>query len=197
MKTDIILAGVGGQGILSIAAAIGTAALNNKLYIKQSETHGMSQRGGAVVSHLRISNKPIYSDLIPQGEADIILSVEPLEALRYVTYLSDTGYIITNTAPFNNIPDYPQVEVINNQLNQLKRVILFDADKIAVDLGAKLSSNMVVLGASSPFLNHIELVDLEKGIMELFSRKGEEVINANIKALRAGKQISDDKIKGL
>ncbi|MFA6402628.1 MAG: indolepyruvate oxidoreductase subunit beta [Salinivirgaceae bacterium] len=197
MKTDIILAGVGGQGILSIAAAIGTAALNNKLFIKQSETHGMSQRGGAVVSHLRISDKPIYSDLIPQGEADIILSVEPLEALRYVTYLSEKGFVITNTAPFNNIADYPPIEVINDQLNKLKRVVLFDADKIATELGAKLSSNMVVLGAAVPFLNHIELPDLEKGISELFSRKGEEVINANITALRAGKQISDDKIKGL
>jgi indolepyruvate ferredoxin oxidoreductase beta subunit len=195
MKTDIILAGVGGQGILSIAATIGTAALNNKLFIKQSETHGMSQRGGAVVSHLRISDKPIFSDLIPQGSADIILSVEPLEALRYLTYLSETGYIITNTAPFNNIPDYPPMEIIMEQLNQQKRVISFDADNIAAELGAKLSSNMVVLGAATPFLNHIKPEDLEKGILELFSRKGEEVINSNIAALRAGKKLSEERLK--
>jgi len=193
MKTDIILAGVGGQGILSIAATIGTAALNNNLFIKQSETHGMSQRGGAVVSHLRISDKPIYSDLIPQGEADIILSVEPLEALRYFNYLSDNGFVITNTAPFNNIADYPETEVIMDQLNKMKNVIAFDADKMATELGSKLSSNMVVLGACAPFLNHIDLMDLEKGITSLFSRKGEAVLNSNIQALRAGNQLAGNK----
>ena len=107
MKTDIILSGVGGQGILSIATVIGEAALNEGLYIKQAEVHGMSQRGGDVQSNLRISSDPIHSDLIALGKADIIISLEPMEALRYVNYLAPTGWIITNTTPFVNIPNYP------------------------------------------------------------------------------------------
>ena len=110
MKTDIILAGVGGQGILSIAAAIGSAALTNNLYLKQAETHGMSQRGGDVQSFLRLSDAPIYSDLIPIGGADLILSVEPMEALRYLPYLKPDGYVVTNTVPFINIPNYPETQ---------------------------------------------------------------------------------------
>ena len=103
MKCDIVLAGVGGQGILSIATVLGYAALENNLYLKQAETHGMSQRGGAVQSYLRLSDKPIFSDLIPLGKADLILSVEPMESLRYLPYLSPEGYIVTNTVPYTNI----------------------------------------------------------------------------------------------
>src|SRR6056297_685934 len=112
MKTDIVLAGVGGQGILSIAATIGMAALENNLYLKQAEVHGMSQRGGAVQSHMRLSDKEILSDLIPKGQADIILSVEPMESLRYLPYLSEKGWLVTNTTAYKNIPDYPEEEVV-------------------------------------------------------------------------------------
>lgn len=195
MKTDIILAGVGGQGILSIATAIGAAALKNGLNVKQAETHGMSQRGGAVVSHMRISDNPIYSDLIPEGEADLILSVEPMEALRYLPFLSENGYIVTNTTPFLNIPDYPKKEDVLNELNAQTRVVAIDADKIAAELGSKLASNMVMLGAGSPFLNHIEFEALEKGIVDLFSRKGDAVVDTNIAAIRAGKSFADEAIK--
>ena len=87
MKKDIILSGVGGQGILSIATVIGWAAIKNKLYLKQAEVHGMSQRGGDVQSNLRLSSEPIFSDLIPQGECELIISMEPMEALRYLPYL--------------------------------------------------------------------------------------------------------------
>ncbi len=195
MKTDIILAGVGGQGILSIATAIGTAALKNGLHLKQAETHGMSQRGGAVVSHMRISDKPIYSDLIPEGEADLILSIEPMEAMRYLPFLSKKGYIVTNTTPFENIPNYPEIDAVLKKLNSLDRVIAIDADKIAADLGSKLASNMVMLGAASPFLNHIEYEALEKGIVDLFKRKGEDVVNTNLSAIRIGKEFADKTIK--
>lgn len=195
MKTDIILAGVGGQGILSIASAIGVAALKKGLHVKQSETHGMSQRGGAVVSHLRISDKPIFSDLIAKGHADLILSVEPMESLRYLPYLSESGYIVTNTAPFVNIPEYPEVNTLMSELNKNKRVVAIDADKTASDLGSKLSSNMVMLGAASPFLNHLAFDDLEKGIIELFSRKGDEVVDVNLAALKAGKEFATNAIK--
>ena len=90
MKTDIILCGVGGQGILSIATVLGQAATASGLYLKQAEVHGMSQRGGDVQSNLRLSTERIWSDLIPKGQADLIISMEPMEALRYLPYLSST-----------------------------------------------------------------------------------------------------------
>lgn len=195
MKTDIILAGVGGQGILSIAAAIGNAALKNNLQVKQAETHGMSQRGGAVVSHLRISEKTIHSDLIPSGQADIIIAVEPMEALRYLPYLSETGFIVTNTTPFKNIPNYPNEAEIMEKLNQIKRLVAIDADSIAAEIKSKRSSNMVMLGASSPFLNNIKFETLQEGIKEIFGKKGDDIVNKNLEALTAGRKFADEKIK--
>jgi len=189
MKTDIILAGVGGQGILSIAAAIGLAAVKNNLYIKQSEVHGMSQRGGDVQSHLRISDKPIASDLIPMGKADLILSIEPMEALRYLPFLSNSGWLVTNITPFNNIPDYPNVEDIFKRIEALPNHITIDADVIAKEAGSSRSSNIVMLGAASPFID-IPFEKLEDGIRELFGKKGESIVNTNLKALQAGREYS-------
>ena len=186
MKTDIILAGVGGQGILSIAAVIGHAALNKGLYLKQAEVHGMSQRGGDVQSHLRISDTPIASDLIPKGGADMILSIEPMEALRYLPYLSPNGWLITNTTPFINIDGYPEAQDLMAEIKKVKNHVAIDADAIAKDLGMPKSSNIVILGAASTHLN-IAFEDLEVGIRELFGRKGEEIVNANLKALKVGR----------
>lgn len=107
MKKDIILCGVGGQGILSIATVIGEAATKAGLYLKQAEVHGMSQRGGDVQSNLRLSTETIWSDLIPQGGADVVISMEPMESLRYLPYLAKTGVIVTSCKPFINIPNYP------------------------------------------------------------------------------------------
>lgn len=194
MKTDIILAGVGGQGILSIAAAIGTAALQNNLFVKQSETHGMSQRGGAVVSHLRISDRPIYSDLIPSGGADLIIAVEPMEALRYLPYLSASGYIVTNTTPFKNIANYPDPETIEKEIRSYKNHIAINADEIAKELNAKRSSNMVILGAAAPFLNNIKYDTLKDGIRTIFGKKGDDVVENNLNAMDAGKAFTDEKI---
>jgi indolepyruvate ferredoxin oxidoreductase beta subunit len=190
MKTDIILAGVGGQGILSIAAAIGLAAVSKDLYLKQSEVHGMSQRGGDVQSHLRISEAEVASDLIPLGAADLILSVEPMEALRYLPYLSPNGYVVTNLTPFNNITDYPDVDELLAKVKSLPRVVALDADAIAKEAGSARSSNIVMLGAASPFI-HISFESLEEGVRELFGRKGAEVVDANLKALRAGRAFAE------
>lgn len=185
MKTDIILAGVGGQGILSIASILGAAALKEELFLKQAETHGMSQRGGAVVSHLRISDKEIASDLIPKGSADIILSVEPMEALRYLPFLSRQGYIVTNTTPFINIPNYPDVEKLMAEVRKQPHFVAIDADEIAGEIGNKRALNMVMLGAAAPFVNIIP-EKIEAGIKAIFSKKGEEVVSLNINAFRAG-----------
>jgi indolepyruvate ferredoxin oxidoreductase beta subunit len=191
MKKDIILAGVGGQGILSVAAVIGMAALENNLFVKQAEVHGMSQRGGAVMSHLRISSEEIYSDLIQIGGADIILSVEPMESLRYLEYLSPDGWLITNTKPFVNVPDYPDLEKLLKEINSLPRSVAFDANEIALQLKAPKASNIVMVGAASPYLD-IPYEKVEEGIRKLFGRKGEEVVETNLRALKAGKEKSID-----
>ena len=185
MKKDIILAGVGGQGILSIAATIGLAAVDMGLFLKQAEVHGMSQRGGDVQSHLRLSDKDIASDLIPFGKADMIISVEPMESLRYLPMLSPEGWVITNTKPYVNITNYPDKDTLMKEIDGLPRHIALDADRIARDTSSAKSANMVVLGASAPFLE-ISVENLEKSISNLFKRKGEAVIKANLDAFRAG-----------
>lgn len=192
MKTDIILAGVGGQGILSIAAALGSAALTNNLYMKQAETHGMSQRGGDVQSYMRISDQPIYSDLIAKGTADLILSVEPMEALRYLPYLRKGGYVVTNSTPFINIPNYPDPEQVMSTLKSLPHQVIIDADSIAKEAAGNVrASNFVMLGAASPFID-VPFEYLEEGIRSIFARKGEEVIAMNLKGLRAGREFAQN-----
>ena len=189
MKCDIVLAGVGGQGILSIATVLGFAALENNLYLKQAETHGMSQRGGAVQSYLRLSDKPIYSDLIPLGKADLILSVEPMESLRYLPYLSPEGYIVTNIVPFNNITNYPDIQDILEEIRKQPNAVLIDAEQVAREIGNVKASNMVMLGAATPFID-IPVSDIENGIRGIFSRKGDEIVMMNMRALHAGREFA-------
>lgn len=193
-KTDIILAGVGGQGILSVAAIIGHAAVAEGLHLKQAETHGMSQRGGDVQSHLRISKETIHSDLIPMGRADIILSSEPLESLRYLPFLSPSGYLITSTNPFVNIPNYPAIEEIMARIEAFPRHVAIDADSLAKEAGTARAANVVMLGAASPFLM-TPYESLEKGIVALFGNKGTEVVDANLKALNAGREKTKHLVK--
>lgn len=193
MKNDIILSGVGGQGILSIAAAIGLAAVENDLYLKQAEVHGMSQRGGDVQSHLRLSDKPIASDLIPHGSADLVLSVEPMESLRYLPWLSHDGWLVTNSVPFINIPDYPDIEEIITAIKTIKNHIIIDADAVAKEAGSSKAGNIVMLGAASPFIN-MPFESISNAVRNLFERKGEEVVRANLNALEAGRRLSGNKM---
>ncbi|HRN26293.1 MAG TPA: indolepyruvate oxidoreductase subunit beta [Ignavibacteriaceae bacterium] len=195
MKSDIILAGVGGQGILSIAAVVGMAALENHLYLKQAEVHGMSQRGGAVQSHLRISEKEIASDLIPEGSADLIISVEPMESLRYLPWLKENGWLVTNTTPFVNISDYPDMKELIAEIKKLPQQIALNADEMARQIKSPRSSNIVVLGAASPFLD-IPYQSLENGIKKIFGRKGERIVQLNLEALKAGRDFAEAQHKG-
>jgi indolepyruvate ferredoxin oxidoreductase beta subunit len=187
MKQDIILAGVGGQGILSIAFVIDNAALKEGLTVKQAEVHGMSQRGGAVQSHLRLSQEHIFSDLIPKGEADLILSVEPLEALRYLDYLRPEGTVISSRSPFVNIPDYPDLEKILSAICQAGRHLLIDSEELAREAGSSRTQNMVMLGAASGLLmvkkeNLIEFIEM------LFKARGENIVAANLRAFELGRE---------
>ncbi|MFZ1728891.1 MAG: indolepyruvate oxidoreductase subunit beta [Bacteroidota bacterium] len=191
MKRDIILAGVGGQGILTIATVIGYAAVERGLHLKQAEVHGMSQRGGDVQSHLRISDKEIHSDLIPEGRADLIISIEPMEALRYTSFLAPDGWIIANKKPFVNISNYPDFEELWKQIEDLPRSILIDGEALARGVATARSMNMVILGASSPHLP-FEVAELENAITAIFSRKGEAIVTQNLAALRAGRVFAEE-----
>ncbi|MBQ5466336.1 MAG: indolepyruvate oxidoreductase subunit beta [Muribaculaceae bacterium] len=186
MKQDIILCGVGGQGILSIATVIGWAALDQNLHLKQAEVHGMSQRGGDVQSNLRLSSDPINSDLIPLGACDLIVSLEPMEALRYLPYLSPNGWIITNSTPFVNIPNYPEMDDVNTELKKVKNLICIDVDAIAKEVNSPRSANMVLLGATAAVLNMLEPDKLREGITQVFMRKGQAIVDTNIAAFNAG-----------
>ena len=190
MKKDIILSGVGGQGILSIATVIGQAALKDGLYMKQAEVHGMSQRG-AVQSNLRISDQPISSDLIPTGKCDLIISLEPMEALRYLPYLSPEGWLVTNEAPFINIPHYPTEEALKAELDKLPHKIVLNVNEIAKEVGSPRVANIVLLGATIPFLG-IDYQKVRDSIRDIFQRKGEAIVELNLKALAAGKEIAEN-----
>ena len=189
MKTDIILAGVGGQGILSIATILGAAALAENLYLKQAEVHGMSQRGGDVMSCLRLSSDPIASDLIPLGGADLIVSLEPMEALRYLPYLAPAGCVVSSTVPFVNIGNYPAEEELLAELTAIPGTVAFDMDAVAKEVATARSSNMVLLGACAPFTG-IAPEAIEQGIRTVFGAKGEKIVEANLAAFRAGMERS-------
>ncbi len=187
MKCDIILSGVGGQGVLSVAAVITRGAMKSGFVVRQSEVHGMAQRGGAVQAHLRISDSEIESDLIQRGSANILLSMEPLEGLRYLDYLRSDGILITSLDPVVNIPDYPEKSFIHSNIKSLPSYIVVESKKLAVEAGSPRSTNMVMVGAVSRKLELEEGI-LEDSIREYFSSKGEKIVDINLKAFRSGRE---------
>jgi len=189
MKYDILLAGVGGQGVLSLAALIGRAAVAEGLHVKQSEVHGMAQRGGAVLSHLRLSDQVIASDLIPLGTADMILSMEPLESLRYVAYLAPGAAVVTAADPMVNIPDYPPVEEIRAMLARLPRTVVVEAERLARSAGEALAKNTVMVGAAAHLLP-LRRESFDGAIRQTFGAKGERALEVNLAAFAAGWQVS-------
>ncbi len=195
MKKDIILSGVGGQGILTIATIIGEAATNSGLMLKQAEVHGMSQRGGDVQSNLRLSDKEIASDLIALGCADMIISLEPMEALRYLPYLNKNGWIITSSSPIKNIPNYPEEEILLAELKSFANVILLDVEKIAKENNMPKCSNVILLGAAAHVLNIITPEQLREGIGRVFAAKGGTIVEMNNKAFDIGFEVAGSKIK--
>ena len=186
MKFDIILAGVGGQGVLSVSAIIASSAMKEGLAVKQSEVHGMSQRGGAVLANLRLADSPIASDLIPRGTAAMILSMEPIESLRYLEYLSAGGTVISSTNPVTNIGDYPPLDDVLARIRTLPRAILIDAETLARQAGSARATNMVMVGAASPLLP-VSFETIEHFVETIFAAKGGKVVEINLKALHAGR----------
>jgi len=185
MKRDIILAGVGGQGLLSIAAVIGNAALSLGLDLRQCEVHGMAQRGGVVQSHIRYSDAPLYSDLVREGTADLILSLEPMESLRYLPFLHPDGALVTNSVPVKNIPDYPNLDRILAEIRRLPRHRIVDAAIMAEQAGSPQCANLVLLGAATPFLGLAE-DSLEAGIRSVFAGRDPRIVDTNLRGFRLG-----------
>lgn len=186
MKKDIILCGVGGQGILSIATVIGEAATTAGIHLKQAEVHGMSQRGGDVESDLRLSDEEIYSDLIPKGKADMIISMEPMESLRYVQYLDADGAVITSSKPLVNIPDYPEQAVLDREFAALPKVFMLDIEEVALRSGNPRGANMVLLGMAARHIGILSSAQLREAIRVIFAPKGDTVVEANLKAFDLG-----------
>ena len=188
MKLDIILAGVGGQGVLSIAAIIAQAALKEGYKARQSEVHGMAQRGGAVLAHLRLSSRTIPGDLVPKGEADLIISMEPTECLRYAAWLSPSGTMVSAVEPVLNIPNYPEIKGVLDTIGAFPSHRLIETARLAREAGLAKAVNMVMVGAASPFLP-LKTESLEETITSTFASKGDAVslADANLKAFRLGR----------
>lgn len=190
MKRNLILAGVGGQGLLALAAVIGEAARSLGLHVLQAEVHGMAQRGGVVQSHLRYSGQPIHSALVKEGTAHLVLSLEPMEALRYMPFLAVDGAVVTNSVPFKNIPNYPDEDYLEKEIRVLPNHRLIDAVELARVAGAMQAANMVMLGAGAPFLE-LPLEALKAGICTVFAGKSDAVIKINLRAFQMGFEASE------
>ena len=189
MTKNIMIVGVGGQGSLLASKLLGHLLLSEGYDVKVSEVHGMSQRGGDVQSNLRLSDQPIASDLIPLGQADLIISLEPMEALRYLPYLKKDGWLVTNSQPFINIPNYQEMGKVNEELEKLPHKVVLDVEAIAKEVGSVRAANIVMLGAAAPFIG-IEYDKIADGIRRIFGRKGEEIVEMNLKALKAGYDVA-------
>lgn len=186
MKKDIILAGVGGQGILTIATIIGDAAAVAGLSLKQAEVHGMSQRGGDVQSNLRLSTDTIHSDLIKQGATDIIISMEPMEALRYISYLNNDGWVVTSSHPYKNIPNYPDYQSLMEELQALPHAAILPIDDLAKENNVPKSANVVLLGMAAKYIEILSPEQLRESVKRVFAQKGETVVEMNCKAFDIG-----------
>jgi indolepyruvate ferredoxin oxidoreductase beta subunit len=185
MKYDIILAGVGGQGVLSLASIIATGAMKDGLHVRQSEVHGMAQRGGAVLAHMRISDKEISSDLVAKGTASLIISMEPLEVNRYVDFLAPDGGIVTASEPFINISNYPEIESVYDKLKKYPDIKIVESAALAKKAGSSRATNMVIIGAASGKLP-VKTESLKKAIADIFGAKGQKIVDINIKAFDLG-----------
>ncbi|MCL1818803.1 MAG: indolepyruvate oxidoreductase subunit beta [Spirochaetaceae bacterium] len=185
---DIVLCGVGGQGVLSVAAIIAQAAVSEGREVCQSEVHGMAQRGGAVLAHLRIAQGAVHSCLVPGGCADMILSLEPLESLRYTDMLAPGGILITAEEAFVNIPNYPEMETVYAAIAAFSGSRRVPALRLAQEAGSPRAVNMVLVGAAAKQLP-LKTESLENAIRERFASRGEKTAAMNLAAFSNGRNL--------
>jgi len=183
---DIVFAGVGGQGVLSLATILAESAQADGLRSKQSEIHGMSQRGGAVSVCLRLSTHPIHSPRVSRGMADLVVSLEPLETFRYLGLLKREGRIVSSENPIRNIADYPALDSVLRTLRALPNAHVLDLEALARHAGNSRTTNVVMVGALSHLLP-ISPATLEAGIRRRFEAKGARVVTQNLTAFRLGR----------
>lgn len=187
VRCDVVLAGVGGQGVLSLGGLMARAAAGAGLWTKQSEVHGMSQRGGAVQAFLRIADRPVRSDRVGVGTARVVLGLEPVEALRRLELLAPDGVLLSASEPVMNVSDYPDLEEVLAEIRALPLGLVLPARELARRAGSVRAVNAVMLGAVAPFLP-VEEARLEEELRHTFAAKGEAVAGANLRAFRAGRQ---------
>lgn len=185
MKADVVLCGVGGQGVLTVAGLLAEAARRRGLHVRQGEIHGMSQRGGAVEATLRMSDAPIAGPQIGRGRVDLLIATEPLEALRNVDRLAPSGVAVAATDPVDDIDGYPDLDELLDRLRALPRAVLVPAGALARKAGAVKAANVVVVGAALPFLP-LDAEGVESVIRDAFAARGERLVEANLAALAAG-----------
>ncbi len=186
-KCDVVLAGVGGQGVLSIGALIAAAAHRSGLWVRQSEVHGMSQRGGAVQALLRMSDRPVRSGEIGRASADLVLATEPVEALRQLPFLAPGGTLVTAAEAVENVPGYPDLETLLSRVRALPAALVVEAERLAREAGSPRAANVVLVGAAADLLP-IEPERLEEEVRRAFAAKGAEVVETNLRAFRAGRE---------
>lgn len=186
MKQDVVLAGVGGHGVISLGMVLATCARAEGYEVQMAEVHGMAQRGGSVHATLRISDQPVHGALVPRGGADLVLATEPLEALRYADELGPEGTLMTAADPHENIDGYPDLDELLARLRALPRSHVIEARRLALEAGTAKAANVVMAGAASTLLP-ISTGTFEDQIRRVFAAKGERVVNANLEAFRLGR----------
>ena len=188
MSCKIIVSGVGGQGAITIAQLILGAAFKDNLYALQSEVHGMSQRGGAVNAHVIVSSMEVFSPVVMAGDGDILISLEPLETLRYLPLLKSGAHVIAAMEPVVNMDNYPEREELMGALARIPGVQLIDTETHSRALNAKKSGNIILLGVAARHMG-IASARWREALTERFAGKGEAIITKNIEAFECGYQL--------
>ena len=191
MKFDLVIAGVGGQGNILASTVIAKCAMDVGYNVVNTETKGAAQRGGSVLSHVRIADGEIFSPLVPQGQADILLGFEPLEALRYINMLNKKGTYIINTAPVPTIlsnikvDEYPSQETLLTTIQEKGiKGHFINATQVAKDLGNVLNTNVIMLGAFTAISDILPADTILAKLLSLVKAKFHE---GNIKAFNCGR----------
>ena len=184
----VIVAGVGGQGAITLAQLVLGAAWKSGFFVHQSEVHGMSQRGGSVNAHILFDKKEVSSPVVMEGAGNLLIGMEPLETLRYLSLLRKDAEVVSSVIPIKNMAEYPDVDKILSELKSVPGVTLVDTDKYSKELSNKKAGNIILLGIASKHMP-ISKKMWHEVIKERFEGKGEKIIDKNIEAFEFGRKI--------